>query len=50
MGAQREVSEDLTQNLFYRILKYRGSYREGESVGHGYIRLQGTSTITSTMR
>ena len=32
MGAQREMSEDLTQNLFYRILKYRESYREGESV------------------
>ena len=32
MGAQREISEDLTQNLFYRILKYRSSYREGESV------------------
>ncbi len=32
MGAQREMSEDLTQNLFYRIIKYRESYREGESV------------------
>ncbi len=32
MGAQREISEDLTQSLFYRIIKYRESYREGESV------------------
>lgn len=32
MGLKRDVSQDLTQNLFYRILKYRNSYKEGNSV------------------
>jgi len=27
-----DVSQDLTQNLFYRMIKYRGSYREEYSV------------------
>jgi len=27
----RPVSQDLTQNLFYRIIKYRHTYREGHS-------------------
>ncbi len=31
MTGQRELSEDLVQNVFYRILKYRHTYRgEGE--------------------
>jgi RNA polymerase sigma factor (sigma-70 family) len=29
MTMNREVAEDLTQNVFLRMLKYRGSYREG---------------------
>ena len=28
----REVSQDLTQNLFYRIIKYKGSYKNEYSV------------------
>lgn len=32
MGLKREISQDLTQNLFYRLLKYRNSYKEGNSV------------------
>ena len=32
MGIDRETSRDLTQNLFYRILKYRNSYNEGSPV------------------
>ncbi|MGB8492296.1 MAG: RNA polymerase sigma factor [Bacteroidales bacterium] len=32
MGLNREVSQDLTQNLFYRMIKYRNSYRSGNSV------------------
>ncbi len=32
MGLKKDVSQDLTQNLFYRMIKYRGSYREGEKV------------------
>lgn len=29
MTMDRELAEDLTQNVFLRILKYRNSYREG---------------------
>jgi RNA polymerase sigma factor (sigma-70 family) len=29
MTTDREVAEDLTQNVFFRIMKYRTSYREG---------------------
>jgi RNA polymerase sigma factor (sigma-70 family) len=29
MAMDRELAEDLTQNVFLRILKYRNSYREG---------------------
>ena len=29
MTMDRELAEDLTQNLFLRIIKYRNSYREG---------------------
>jgi RNA polymerase sigma factor (sigma-70 family) len=29
MGLEREVSQDLTQNLFYRMIKYRSTYKEG---------------------
>jgi RNA polymerase sigma-70 factor (ECF subfamily) len=29
MGLNREMSQDLTQNLFYRLIKYRTSYKEG---------------------
>jgi len=29
MGLMRETSQDLTQNLFYRMIKYRNSYRDG---------------------
>lgn len=29
MTVERELAEDLTQNVFLRIIKYRGSYREG---------------------
>lgn len=32
MGLKRDISQDLTQNLFYRLLKYRNSYKEGNSV------------------
>jgi RNA polymerase sigma factor (sigma-70 family) len=32
MGLKREPSQDLTQNLFYRMIKYRHSYRTGSSV------------------
>ena len=29
MAMDRELAEDLTQNVFLRIIKYRNSYREG---------------------
>jgi len=29
MTADREIAEDLTQNVFLRLIKYRTSYREG---------------------
>jgi RNA polymerase sigma-70 factor (ECF subfamily) len=29
MTMERELAEDLTQNVFLRIIKYRSSYREG---------------------
>lgn len=29
MTMDRDLAEDLTQNVFLRIIKYRGSYREG---------------------
>lgn len=29
MAMDREVAEDLTQNVFLRMIKYRNSYREG---------------------
>ena len=29
MTMDRELAEDLTQNVFLRIIKYRNSYREG---------------------
>ena len=32
MGMKKAVSQDLTQNLFYRMIKYRGSYKEGNNV------------------
>lgn len=32
MGLDRDSGQDLTQNLFYRIIKYRNSYHEGSPV------------------
>jgi len=32
MGLQKDISQDLTQNLFYRIIKYRRTYRAGYSL------------------
>ncbi len=32
MGMKNAVSQDLTQNLFYRMIKYRSSYKEGNNV------------------
>lgn len=32
MGLDREMSRDMTQNIFYRMLKYRSSYTEGKPV------------------
>lgn len=32
MGLKRDESQDLTQNLFYRMIKYRSSYKEGNCV------------------
>lgn len=31
LSGDRNLSQDLTQNLFYRILKYRSSFKEGNS-------------------
>jgi len=31
MGLDRDTSQDLTQNLFYRMIKYRSSYKESVS-------------------
>ncbi len=31
LTGDRNLSQDLTQNLFYRILKYRSSFKEGNS-------------------
>lgn len=28
MGIRKDISQDLTQNLFYRMIKYRNSFRE----------------------
>ena len=30
LTGDREVSQDLTQNVFYRVLKYRASYQPGQ--------------------
>jgi len=32
LTGKREISQDLTQNLFYRLIKYRNSYRKDCSV------------------
>jgi len=32
MGLKREISQDLTQNLFYRMIKYRRTYKSGAIV------------------
>lgn len=32
MGLQRDISQDLTQNLFYRMIKYKHTYKSGHSV------------------
>ncbi|MDP4223619.1 MAG: RNA polymerase sigma factor [Bacteroidota bacterium] len=32
MGLSRDTSQDLTQNLFYRMIKYRHSYKNGNPV------------------
>ncbi len=32
MGLNRDTSQDLTQNLFYRMIKYRQSYKNDNSV------------------
>ncbi len=32
MGLRRDESQDLTQNLFYRMIRYRHTYRNGSSV------------------
>lgn len=32
LGLQNDASQDLTQNLFYRIIKYRHTYKNGISV------------------
>jgi RNA polymerase sigma factor (sigma-70 family) len=32
MTMDRELAEDLTQNVFLRVIKYRNSYREGNKV------------------
>lgn len=32
MGLKRDISQDLTQNLFYRMIKYRNSYKSGNAV------------------
>ena len=32
MGINRDVSQDLTQNLFYRMIRYRHTYKSGASV------------------
>jgi len=32
MGLQQDTSQDLTQNLFYRMIKYKHSYKSGNSV------------------
>lgn len=31
LSGDRNLSQDLTQNLFYRILKYKSSFKEGNS-------------------
>jgi RNA polymerase sigma-70 factor (ECF subfamily) len=31
MTMDREVAEDLTQNVFLRMIKYRNSYKEGST-------------------
>jgi RNA polymerase sigma factor (sigma-70 family) len=36
MTMDREVAEDLTQNVFLRMIKYRNSYREGNKF-HSWI-------------
>jgi len=32
MGLPKDISQDMTQNLFYRMIKYRHSFKEGNSV------------------
>ena len=40
MGLNRDISQDLTQNLFYRMIKYRKSYKDGNSVNANSIELR----------
>ena len=32
MGLGRDISQDMTQNLFYRMIRYRHTYKEGACV------------------
>lgn len=32
MGVERDISQDMTQSVFYRMIKYRNTYRDGCSV------------------
>jgi len=32
MGINRDISQDMTQNLFYRMIRYRHTYKEGACV------------------
>ena len=32
MGLKKDIGQDLTQNLFYRMMKYRHAYKSGNSV------------------
>ncbi|MEM9363026.1 MAG: sigma factor, partial [Bacteroidota bacterium] len=32
MSGDRMLSEDLTQDVFYKVIKYRGSYKNGSFV------------------
>ncbi len=48
MTMDRELAEDLTQNVFLRIMKYRASYRKETASRPGFTRWRATFSPTIT--
>jgi len=50
MGLKREISQDLTQNLFYRLLKYRNSYKDDKPMSINAIGGEIDITLSDLIR